>query len=79
MPFDFYLTDYNICIEYQGIQHYKPIEYFGGEETFKIQQEHDRRKKNYAQKHNINLLEIWYWDFKNIETILNSWLLLQSA
>ena len=78
LSYDYYLPQYNMLIEFQGKQHEKPIEYFGGEETFKNQQEHDRRKKNYAQKHNINLLEIWYWDFKNIETILNSWLLLQS-
>ena len=27
---DFYLPDYNLFIEYNGIQHYIPIEYFGG-------------------------------------------------
>jgi very-short-patch-repair endonuclease len=28
---DFYLPDYNICIEYNGAQHYKPVKYWGGE------------------------------------------------
>ena len=28
LPFDFYLPDYNTCIEFNGIQHYKPKEYF---------------------------------------------------
>lgn len=30
LVFDFYLPDYNICIEYDGIQHFKPIEKWGG-------------------------------------------------
>ena len=34
LPFDFYLPDYNTCIEFHGVQHYKPIPYFGGEENF---------------------------------------------
>lgn len=35
-----------------------------------IQDEHDKRKRNYAKEHNINLLEIWYYDIDNIEDIL---------
>lgn len=46
----------------------KLLSFFGGEEQFKIQQEHDRRKREYAEKNNIKLLEIWYYD--NIEQIL---------
>lgn len=34
LPFDFYLPDSNVCIEYQGIQHYKPVDAFGGEKEF---------------------------------------------
>ena len=71
LRYDFYLPTYNVLIEYQGKQHEEVIEYFGGEEKFKIQQEHDRRKREYAEKYNIKLLEIWYWDFKNIEEILS--------
>ena len=40
-------------------------------EDFNKQQEHDRRKKEYAKYNNIKLLEIWYWDFDNIEEILH--------
>lgn len=71
LSYDFYLPDDNLLIEYQGEQHYKPIEIFGGEEQFKVQQEHDRRKRQYAKDHDIKLLEIWYWDFENIEKILS--------
>jgi hypothetical protein len=76
LSYDFYLPSYNLCIEYQGIQHYEPIQYFGGEEQFKNQQEHDRRKNEYAKTNNIKLLEIPYWEFDNIEEILKKELLL---
>ena len=45
-------------------------DYLGGEEKFEIQQEHDRRKRNYAKIHNIDLLEIWYYEFKDLDNIL---------
>lgn len=70
LSYDFYLPQYNLLIEFQGKQHEQPIEYFGGEEKFKTQQEHDKRKREYAKLHNINLLEIWHYDINNIEKIL---------
>lgn len=75
LSYDFYLPDYNILIEYQGEQHQHPIDYFGGEEKFEIQQEHDKIKYEYAKNHNISLIEIWYWDFKNIDNILEDLLI----
>lgn len=69
LSYDFCLVDLNLLIEYQG-------EYHDGnvrnqtKEDFEKQQEHDKRKREYAKKHNIKLLEIWYWDFDNIEEIL---------
>ena len=72
LSYDFYLPNLNLLIEYQGEQHEHPIEHFGGEEQFKTQLEHDKRKREYATSHNIELLEIWYYDFNNIETILNN-------
>lgn len=72
LPFDFYLPKHNTCIEYQGEQHYKPIRFFGGEDKFKIQQKHDRIKREYCKNNNIILLEIPY--FKNIEEELNNFL-----
>lgn len=70
LSYDFYLPDYNLLIEYQG-QYHDGTAYEQTEREFLQQQEHDRRKKYYAKKHNINLLEIWYWDYNNIEQILN--------
>ena len=61
----------NVLCEVQGEQHQQPIEYFGGEKQFEIQKEHDKRKREYAQNNGFKFLEIWYYDFKNIEKILD--------
>lgn len=57
-------------IEFQGLQHYQPIEYFGGEEQFKIQQEHDNRKRQWCKENNIKLIEIPY-NYNNLEEYLS--------
>ena len=79
LSYDFYLLKYNLLIEYQGAQHERPVDHFGGEEQFKKQQEHDKRKREYAKEHNINLLEIWYYDYDNIEEILTNYLNLETV
>lgn len=71
LSYDFYLPNHNLLIECQGEQHEKFIPTFHKtEKDFKKQLEHDRRKKQYAKEHNIDLLEIWYYDIDNIEEIL---------
>jgi hypothetical protein len=70
LSYDFYLPDYNLLIEFQGNYHDGTAKGQSKKEFLK-QQEHDRRKKEFAKANNIKLLEIWYWDFDNIEEILN--------
>jgi hypothetical protein len=70
LPFDFYLKKYNICIEYHGIQHYKPIDFFGGKEKFIYRQIHDKIKKEFCMNNNIKLYTISYKD--NIELFLSN-------
>ncbi len=60
LSFDFYLPEYNLCIEYNGRQHYESVGYFGGEKTFKYVVKNDQIKKDYCQNNNINLLIIKY-------------------
>jgi very-short-patch-repair endonuclease len=60
LRFDFYLPKYNICIEYDGIQHYKPIKWFGGEKAFIKTQIRDEIKTNYCKENNIHLIRISY-------------------
>ncbi len=60
LPYDFYLPNENILIEYDGEQHFRAIDYWGGEERFKKQQESDEIKTKYAIDNNIPLLRIKY-------------------
>lgn len=76
LSYDFYLPIYNLLIEYQG-QYHDGTASNQTEEQFIIQQEHDKRKREYAENHNITLREIWYYDFNNIEQILYKELLLE--
>jgi hypothetical protein len=71
LSYDFFLPQYNLLIEYQGEQHdYYIPNIHKTEQKFQRQQEHDLRKREYAKENNIKLLEIWYWDYGNIEEIL---------
>lgn len=77
LPFDFYLPDYNMCIEYQGKQHRKPVNLFGKipdvekqKINFSKQLKNDRIKREYCLDNGIKLLCIFDYDFKRIEKIL---------
>ena len=55
---DIWIPKYNIGIEYQGLQHDVPIDFFGGEEGFKKNKERDLRKKKLFLKNNSILIEV---------------------
>lgn len=74
LPFDFYLPDEYIAIEYDGEQHYRAIDYFGGEERLEYVQKHDTIKTKYCEDNGIKLLRIPY--YKNIEEELNNFLFI---
>ena len=65
---DFYLVDYDIVIEYQGQQHFHPIEYFGGEEVFKKQCLYDNYKKQFFKN---KMIEISYLDYDILDKKIN--------
>lgn len=73
LPFDFYVPDYNTVIEYDGAQHYRPVDYFGGEAAFKLLQERDRIKTAFCEESNIGLLRIPY--NKDVKTEMNNYFL----
>lgn len=58
--FDFFLPNKNMCIEYDGIQHFIPIKYFGGEDKLKMTKKNDNIKNNYCNINNIKILRIKY-------------------
>lgn len=73
LPFDFYLKDFNLCIEYDGAQHFEFIEGLHKEEkNFYESLYRDQIKTNYCKDNNINLLRIAYTDYENIETIIEN-------
>ena len=67
LPFDFYVPDYNLIIEFDGQHHFEDIR---GELNHKTTVKHDKLKNEYCTSHNINLLRIPYWDGHNIDNIL---------
>lgn len=72
--FDFFIPNLNLCIEFDGEQHFKPIHYFGGVRGFNIQMQYDKIKNDYCQINNIKLLRIKYNEVDNINSILNQYL-----
>ena len=63
-------------IEYDGEQHFRPIEYFGGQKKFELQQKHDTIKNEYCKNNGIPLLRIPYFKYDNIEEELNNFLFI---
>lgn len=58
LRFDFYIPSLNLLIEFDGKQHFVPVEYFGGYDTFKVQVIKDNIKANYCMKNKIRLIRI---------------------
>lgn len=74
LPFDFYIPSYNLCIEYDGEQHFFAREFFGGEEAYRRQTHRDAVKTEYCRDNGINLLRIPYKKFNHIEDIIISYI-----
>jgi hypothetical protein len=68
LRYDFYLLEKNICIEFDGEQHYKPLSYFGGAASYNDLVKNDEIKTKYCAKNNILLIRIKY--DQNIEETL---------
>ena len=66
MKFDFQINKKQI-IEFDGIQHFEPIEFFGGDQAFKRYQEVEQIKNQYCLQHDIPIIRIPYWKRGNIE------------
>ena len=60
LPFDFYIESHNLLIEFDGRQHFEPIEYWGGEEGFKTRQFYDSLKNSFAEENGFKLLRFNY-------------------
>ena len=60
LEIDIWIPEMNIGIEYQGEQHYHPIEIWGGEVGLKDLQIRDSRKRKICKERGVRLIEIKY-------------------
>ena len=61
MSYDFFISGLNIAIEYQGRQHFEPVDFFGGEEAFEALQARDKLKAKLSAENGIKRVYINYW------------------
>jgi len=61
---DFYLPEYNVAIECQGLQHFKPSDYFGGAERYNKTIELDKEKNEKCLKNGVRILYYTHYNFK---------------
>jgi len=64
LELDIYFPNYNIAIEYNGIQHYKPVDVWGGESALAHNIQKDDDKKQWCDVNKIRLIEIPYTEFR---------------
>lgn len=75
LRYDFAILNKNnieCLVEYDGIQHFEPVEHFGGEDYFRIVQKHDSIKNNYAKENQIPIYRIPYTKRNNIQMIVTN-------
>jgi very-short-patch-repair endonuclease len=68
LPFDFYLPEHNLLIEYDGRQHFEQSGF--SNDKLKKTQKHDKIKNNFCKEKGINLLRIPFWKKEEIEDIV---------
>ena len=75
LRFDFYIPSYNLVIEYDGQQHFFPVDFSGrnkerANKEFELNKIRDGIKNDYCKENNINILRISYLEFDNIKEII---------
>lgn len=60
MTLDIFIPSLNVAIEYQGIQHFKSLSFFGGKKVFNERKRLDKMKYKLCGRHNIKLLYFTY-------------------
>lgn len=72
LPFDFYIPQKNLCIEFDGKQHFEDTDSFFKTNNFDLIKKRDEIKNNFCKENNIKLLRIPYFEINKIESILNT-------
>ena len=60
LELDIYIPRLNIGIEYQGIQHFQPIQHWGGETALEVTKKRDRKKMRLCRTNGIQLIYFYY-------------------
>ncbi len=71
LEIDIFIKEFNLGIEYQGIQHYKPVKHWGGEAALKKLKERDDKKKKICGLQNISLIYFKYNEDLSEEFVSN--------
>lgn len=73
LPFDFYLPDLNVAIEYDGRQHYEPVNIFGGNIGLEKRKKNDSIKNKYCEDNEIELIRLPYtMSCQEIKSVLSA-------
>lgn len=82
LNFDFYLSDLNLLIEYDGEHHFEVVDYSKDPDTnmnkFELTKLRDKIKNDWASENNIPLLRIPYWDYNRITELIDEFILMYS-
>jgi hypothetical protein len=62
LSYDVFIAKKGVAIEYQGKQHFEPVEIFGGKEAFEKQKKRDELKNKLSVQNNVKLIYINYWE-----------------
>lgn len=76
LRFDFYLPEYNMLIEYDGIHHTEPVKWSNDLDVgarFELVKKHDILKDSWAKDNGYNLIRITNKQFKHIDKLINFW------
>lgn len=68
---DVFIPSKKIAFEYQGKQHYEPVEFFGGEESLKNMIRLDKRKRGKCKKNKVHLIEWKYTENIDYDELIN--------
>lgn len=69
MSYDIFIAGLDIAIEYQGKQHFEPVDFFGGKEGFKKTAKRDELKRQLSIKNGVKLVYINYLENINLELL----------
>ena len=61
LDYDIWFPSHNLAFEYQGKQHYEPIDFFGGSKAFARRAENDKIKTKLSKENGVILIQVPYW------------------